>query len=63
MKKMKMQDLYVGLVVVKDGVHLRCLDPYGYTATFEVCEVDKRGNIVQKRKFVRLTEKELVFDF
>ena len=37
MRKLKMNDLYVGLLVFKDGVPLRCLDPHGYAATFEIC--------------------------
>ena len=62
MTKLKMKDLYVGLLVFKDGEPLRCLDPFGFTATFEVCKIDKCGRVHGLRKFVRFCESQLVFD-
>ena len=62
MQKLKMKDLYVGLLVYKDGVPLRCLDPFGFTATFEVCKIDKHGKAHGLREFVRYCESQLVFD-
>jgi hypothetical protein len=62
MQKLKLKDLYVGLLVYKNGVPLRCLDPFGYCATFEECEIDKKGKVQRLNKFVRLSERNLVFD-
>lgn len=63
MRQLKTKDLLVGQVYFKDGVPLRCLDPFGYEIVFEKCEIDKRGNIKRLNKFVRLTESQLDFDF
>jgi hypothetical protein len=63
MRKLKMKDLYVGLLIFKNGVPLKCLEPDNFVATFEIQTVDKKGNFVRTNEFVRLTEKDLTVDF